>query len=103
MAGAEESPNSITMRRRRKRRDTGVANVSSMSLRDLRKNSALTQQRLARALGIGQDSVSRLEQRRDLRVSTLRAYIEALGGRLTLLAEFPEQQPVVITGFDRER
>lgn len=101
MAGTGTSLNSNAMRRRA-RRYAGVANVSSLSLRDLRKNSALTQQRLARALGIGQDSVSRLEQRRDLRVSTLRAYIEALGGRLVLLAEFPGQECVVIRGLERE-
>ena len=59
----------------------------------------MTQAQLASALGIGQDSVSRLEQRRDLHISTLRSYVEALGGRLTLVAEFPEQPSVVITGL----
>jgi transcriptional regulator with XRE-family HTH domain len=63
----------------------------------------MTQQQLADALGIGQDGISRLEQRQDLRVSTLRAYVEALGGRLTLFADFPEQPSIVIAGFDRPK
>jgi hypothetical protein len=54
---------------------------------------------MAHVLGIGQDSVSRLEQRSDLLISTLRGYVEALGGRLSLVAEFPNQKPVVLTGI----
>ena len=50
-------------------------------------------------LGIGQDSVSRLAQRCDLLISTLRGYVEALGGRLSLVAEFPNQKPVILTGI----
>lgn len=87
--------------RTRKPRATAKAAETAQSLRAIRLARTVTQQQLADALGVGQDSVSRLEQRRDLRVSTLRAYLEALGGRLTLLAEFPEQQPVII-GLERE-
>jgi sigma54-dependent transcription regulator len=46
-----------------------------------------------------QDSVSRLEQRSDLLISTLRGYVEAMGGRLSLIAEFPNQDPVVLAGL----
>ena len=59
----------------------------------------LTQKRMAEVLGIGQDSVSRLEQRSDLLISTLRGYVEAMGGRLSLIAEFPNQDPVVLAGL----
>ena len=69
------------------------------SLQALRQAHNLTQERIADVLGIGQDSVSRLEQRRDLLISTLRGYVEALGGRLSLVAEFPNQKPVVLTGL----
>jgi len=55
-----------------------------MSLRELRRAHKLTQERIAETLGIGQDQVSRLEQRSDLLLSTLRSYVEAMGGRLTL-------------------
>jgi transcriptional regulator with XRE-family HTH domain len=66
------------------------------SLQELRQARKLTQKRIAEALGIGQDSVSRLEQRSDLLISTLRGYVEALGGRLSLVAEFRDQDPVIL-------
>lgn len=72
--------------------------AEEMSLRDLRRALAKTQASMARTLGIGQEGVSRLEQRSDLLLSTLRSYIEAMGGRLHLVAEFPERPPVSISG-----
>jgi transcriptional regulator with XRE-family HTH domain len=75
--------------------------AEEMSLRDLRRALDLTQERLAETLGIGQDGVSRLEKRSDLLISTLRSYIEAMGGRLELIAEFPERPPVVLSGFSK--
>jgi transcriptional regulator with XRE-family HTH domain len=69
------------------------------SLQELRQAHKLTQKRMAEVLGIGQDSVSRLEQRSDLLISTLRGYVEAMGGRLSLVAEFPNQAPVILTGI----
>jgi transcriptional regulator with XRE-family HTH domain len=69
------------------------------SLQELRHAHSLTQKHMAQVLGIGQDGVSRLEQRSDLLISTLRGYVEALGGRLSLVAEFPNQEPVVLTGL----
>ena len=59
----------------------------------------LTQKRMARVLGVGQDSVSRLEQRSDLLLSTLRGYVEAMGGRLSIVAEFPDHEPVILSGI----
>ena len=73
--------------------------AEEMSLRDLRQALKLTQERLAEALDIGQDGVSRLEQRSDLLISTLRGYIEAMGGHLELIAEFPNRPPVVLSGL----
>ena len=69
------------------------------TLQELRQAHKLTQKRIAEVLGIGQDSVSRLEQRSDLLISTLRGYVEAMGGRLSLVAEFPNQDPVILTGI----
>ena len=69
------------------------------SLQELRQAHKLTQKRMAEVLGIGQDSVSRLEQRSDLLISTLRNYVEAMGGRLSLVAEFPDQKPVILSGI----
>ena len=69
------------------------------SLQELRRAHKLTQKKMAEVLGIGQDSVSRLEQRSDLLISTLRNYVEAMGGKLSLVAEFPEKEPVILTGI----
>ena len=73
--------------------------AEEMSLRDLRQALTLTQERMAETLGIGQDGVSRLEKRSDLLLSTLRAYIEAMGGQLSLIAEFPDREPVTLSGL----
>ena len=71
-----------------------------MTLRQLRKARGRTQKKVAAALKISQDGVSRLEKRTDLLLSTLRSYVEAMGGNLTLVAQFPGSKPVAVTGFD---
>jgi transcriptional regulator with XRE-family HTH domain len=71
-----------------------------MTLRDLRKAHELTQRRMAEALHISQDGVSRIERRSDFLLSTLRSYVEAMGGQLRLIAEFPNRKPVTISGLD---
>ena len=79
--------------------------AEEMTLRELRHARKLTQVRMARTLGITQDSVSRLEKRSDLLLSTLRKTVEAMGGNLSLVAEFPDRAPVVLSGIaedDRE-
>ena len=73
--------------------------AEEMTLSELRKAHKLTQQRLAESLGIGQDQICKLEQRSDLLLSTLRSYIEAMGGKLTIMAEFPKHKPVVLSGI----
>lgn len=70
-----------------------------MTLRELRTARQFTQVRMAKALGITQDSVSRLERRSDLLLSTLRKTVEAMGGNLSLVAEFPDRKPVVLSGI----
>ena len=74
--------------------------AEEMSLRDLRKARKLTQARVAKVLGVTQDSVSRLEKRSDLLLSTLSGYVAAMGGRLRLVAEFPNRRPVTIALAD---
>jgi transcriptional regulator with XRE-family HTH domain len=73
--------------------------AEEMSLRDLRKARRRTQVRVARELGIKQENVSRIEKRSDLLISTLRGYVEAMGGTLRLVAEFPDRPPVALTGI----
>lgn len=72
------------------------------SLSELRRARSLTQRSLAKKLGIGQESISKLESRSDLMLSTLRNYVEAMGGSLDLVAKFPDSPPVSLSGFNVE-
>lgn len=71
--------------------------AEQMTLRDLTKARELTQERMAELLGIRQDSVSKLEKRTDLLLSTLCSYINAMGGELELVVKFPDRLPVVLS------
>ena len=73
--------------------------AEEMTLRELRRARKLTQVRMAKALGITQDSVSRLEKRSDLLLSTLRKTVRAMGGNLSIIAEFPDRGPVVLSAI----
>jgi transcriptional regulator with XRE-family HTH domain len=73
--------------------------AEEMTLQELRQARQLTQGRIAKALGISQDGVSRLEKRSDFLLSTLRKTVEAMGGNLSLVAEFPDREPVVLSGI----
>jgi len=68
--------------------------LEELSLRALRKGLNRTQADVAEALGIGQDTVSRLESRCNIMVSTLDRYIKAIGGKVSIVAEFPDRPPV---------
>lgn len=76
--------------------------AEEMTLREIRKARKLTQQKIARSLHIGQEGVSKIEKRSDLLISTLRGYVEAMGGQLSLVAEFPDREPVVLSGIGKE-
>src|SRR5712692_6303482 len=86
---------------RRKKIEARAAELiaEKMTLQELRQARKLTQVRLAKTLGITQDGVSRLEKRSDLLLSTLRKSVEAMGGNLSLVAEFPDRDPVVLSGI----
>ncbi len=86
--------------RRRKVEERAAELIAEeMTLRELRKARHLTQVSLAHELGIGQEGVSRLEQRSDLLLSTLRRTVEAMGGSLSLVARFPDRPPVELAGI----
>ena len=72
--------------------------LAAMDLGEIRGALDLTQEDLAERLAISQSNVSRLERRQDVLVSTLREVIEALGGHLHLVADFPDGA-VEITQF----
>jgi transcriptional regulator with XRE-family HTH domain len=73
--------------------------VAEINLRELRRLRKLTQARLSKKLKIGQEGVSRMEKRADMYISTLRGYVEGVGGKLSLVVEFPDQAPVVLAGL----
>jgi len=64
--------------------------AEEVALQHLREARQLTQKTMAELLGVGQDSVSRLERRSDLLISTLQKYIKAMGGTLKFVVQFPE-------------
>lgn len=86
--------------RRRKVEERAAELIAEeMTLRELRKARQLTQASVAAELGITQDGVSRLEQRSDLLLSTLRRAVEAMGGSLSLVARFPDRPPIELSGI----
>lgn len=70
--------------------------AEELSLQELRKAMAVTQVQVAKSLGKRQDEISRIEQRGDLLLSTLRDYIQSLGGELELLCTFKDRGSVRI-------
>ena len=86
---------------RRRRIEERAAEMirEEINLRELRRLRKLTQARLSKKLKIGQEGVSRIEKRTDLYLSTLRSYVEAVGGKLSLIVEFPDHTAVTLAGF----
>jgi len=65
--------------------------LAEMALPELRRALDVSQEDLAKLLKVSQASVSKTENRTDLHVSTIAAYIAALGGELELVAHFPKK------------
>ncbi len=64
--------------------------LKTLALDELREARKLTQAQLATLLKVDQGSVSKMERRTDVYISTLRSYIEAMGGALHIRAVFPD-------------
>jgi DNA-binding XRE family transcriptional regulator len=73
--------------------------AEEMTLRELRRAREMTQVKMAKKLGIAQKQISEIEKRTDMHISTLRRSIEAMGGSLSLVVEFPDRAPVVLSGI----
>ena len=86
---------------RRKKIEKRAAELiaEEMTMRELRKAREITQSELAKTLGVNQEQISRIEKRTDMHISTLRRAIEAMGGELTLTAQFPDGAPVKLAGL----
>jgi transcriptional regulator with XRE-family HTH domain len=78
-----------------KRRSRVQARAAELAtLKDLRLAAEQTQQELAQALGVRQDTISRLEQRSDMLISTMRRYVEAMGGSIDIVVKFPNRPSI---------
>ncbi|MGH6925981.1 MAG: helix-turn-helix domain-containing protein [Propylenella sp.] len=71
------------------RREELLLDIEQAALSELRKALRVSQDELARLLGKSQSAVAQMEQRADMKVSTLREAVEAMGGKLELVAHFP--------------
>jgi DNA-binding transcriptional regulator YiaG len=88
--GLKESLDALPQNR--KTRVTARANeliAEEKALRELRAARAMSQVELARRLGVKQAEISKMERRTDMYLSTLREYVEGLGGSLSVIADFP--------------
>jgi ribosome-binding protein aMBF1 (putative translation factor) len=64
--------------------------LKEMPLAELRRARGLSQKALAKVLGVEQSSVSKMERRTDMYISSLRSHIQAMGGELDIIARFPD-------------
>ena len=87
--------------RREKNQAEAKKMIAEIALQELRRSLNLTQEELARVLDVKQASISKLESQEDMYISTLSRFITALGGRLKLVASFPNKE-VVIDQFDKQ-
>lgn len=69
------------------------------NLQALRKSAGLTQETMSQALEMSQGNLSRLERNSDMLLSTLKSYIQAVGGKLNLTVELPNQPPILLSGL----
>jgi ribosome-binding protein aMBF1 (putative translation factor) len=80
----------MTKEQRQRSKARADAMLAEMPLQELRRARELSQEALAEELGQRQSGISKIEQRTDMYVSTLRKYIEAMGGHLDIVARFPD-------------
>jgi DNA-binding XRE family transcriptional regulator len=70
------------------------------SLKELRRLSELSQAKIAKSLRISQPAVSKIEKQTDMYLSTLRSYVEAMGGELDVIVRLPNRAPVKIRSLE---
>ncbi len=95
----EELASLPAVRRKRIEKRAAQLIAEELTLRELRKARKITQTQMAKKLGVKQEQISRIEKRTDLHISTLRRSVEALGGSLSLVAEFPDGAAVKLSGL----
>ncbi len=95
----DELKRKMSKERREKIEDQAQTILIKMALQELRQTRHLTQQDLANILDVNQAALSKMENQTDIRVSTLRRLLTAMGGTLKIVAEFPEGE-IVINQFE---
>jgi hypothetical protein len=80
----------VSAERRARNAAAAKAMLAELPLQELRHARELTQATLAQTMECGQDESSKLERRAAMLVSTLRRYVEAMRGRLDIVARFPD-------------
>ena len=96
----DEVINGLSPERRERVEQLGCQLIrEEMTLQALRKQLEFTQEGLAERLDIRQGNISKVEKRSDMLISTLRSYVEALGGTLELVAHVPGRPPITLDGF----
>jgi len=90
-------------KQRQKRIETKAATYirEFQSLQELRQSLGLTQTEIAEQHGVRQVNISNLEKRKDMHISTLKKYIEALGGTLEINVRFPNKSIVKLKKLHR--
>ncbi len=76
-----------------------LAMLAELPLAELRQARHLSQEQLAAVLEVQQPAVAKLEKKTDMYISTLRRFIEAMGGQLEIKAHFPDGE-VTINQFE---
>ncbi|MDU9401896.1 XRE family transcriptional regulator [Pseudomonas sp. zfem004] len=96
----DEVMNELSPERRARVEERGRQLIrEQLTLQTLRKQLEITQESMAERLDIRQGNVSKFENRSDMLISTLRDYLEAMGGRLELVAHLPGRAPITIDGL----
>ncbi|HXW53408.1 MAG TPA: XRE family transcriptional regulator [Myxococcota bacterium] len=85
----------MTSENRKKAQEETKRLLREMPMNELRQARQMSQERLAEMLGKKQANVSKIEHRTDMYISTLRSYIEAMGGQLKIVAHFPDGDIVI--------
>jgi len=86
-------------RKRRIRARAQVLEAEYLSLQELRQKAGISQANVSKVLNMEQGNISRLEKNSDMLLSTLRKYIEAVGGKLNLIVELPNKPPIALSGI----
>lgn len=99
----KQAINELPARRRKQvKKRADVLIQEQLTLQQLRRELELTQEHMAGLLDVQQGHISKIERRTDMLISTLRDYIEAMGGELELIARLPGRAPVRLGFADAE-